>query len=86
MNKSKENDNRLKKAKSQFFLALFLSFTLGLAPFFPEPHLIGKWRWLLGGAEGMQPMDWFDLTLHSAPWILLIFGLLNWINLKNKLS
>ena len=34
--------------------------TLGLAPFFPEPHIWGKGKWILGGAAGMQPMDWFD--------------------------
>ncbi len=64
-----------KKEKQRLILALIASLTLGLAPFFPEPHLIGKWRWLLGGANGMQPMDWFDLLLHSAPWAaLLILG------------
>ena len=45
--------------------------TLGLAPFFPEPHIFGKLKWLLGGAVGMQPMDWFDVVLHGLPWILL---------------
>ncbi len=46
--------------------------TLGLAPFFPEPHIIGKLNWILGGAVGMQPMDWFDVLLHGLPWLLLI--------------
>lgn len=50
---------------------LVASLTLGLAPFFPEPHLIGKLRWVAGGAHGMQPLDWFDLFMHGAPWILL---------------
>lgn len=49
-----------------------LSLTLGLAPFFPEPHLIGKIRWILGGGEGMQAMDYFDLCFHGAPWVGLI--------------
>ena len=56
-----------------------LSLTLGLAPFVPEPHIIGKVKWLLGGAVGMQAMDWFDLFLHGTPWlilfILVIYGL-----------
>lgn len=51
---------------------LLASLTLGLAPFFPEPHLVGKLRWVAGGAEGMGPQDWFDLFLHGAPWIWLI--------------
>lgn len=55
--------------------ALF-SLTLGLAPFYPEPHVIGKIRWVMGGAVGMQPMDWFDLVLHGTPWVLLIGSVL----------
>lgn len=46
-----------------------LSLTLGLAPFVPEPHIVGKLRWVLGGAEGMEFVDWFDLVLHGAPWV-----------------
>lgn len=49
--------------------------TLGLAPFFPEPHLLGKIRWVAGGAVGMGPMDWFDLVLHGAPWVWLVVAL-----------
>ncbi len=51
---------------------LILCLTLGLAPFAPEPHLIGKIRWVAGGAVGMQPIDWFDLFLHGFPWLLLL--------------
>lgn len=46
--------------------------TIGLAPFFPEPHIFGKLRWVLGGASGMQLMDWLDLLMHGAPWLLLL--------------
>lgn len=46
--------------------------TLGLTPFFPEPHLWGKLRWIGGGAVGMQSIDWFDTLLHGLPWLLLI--------------
>lgn len=48
------------------------SLTLGLAPFVPEPHVLGKLRWVLGGATGMGPVDWFDLALHGAPWVWLL--------------
>ena len=51
--------------------ALVLSLTLGLAPFTPEPHIWGKLKWIAGGANGMQVMDWFDLAMHGAPWVLL---------------
>ena len=56
-----------------FKIVLLLCLTLGLAPFYPEPHIWGKLKWLLGGAEGMLPMDWFDLLLHGSPFILLIW-------------
>lgn len=51
-----------------------LSLTLGLAPFLPEPHLLGKLRWLAGGAQGMAPMDAFDLLLHGFPWVMLFLS------------
>lgn len=52
-------------------MPIIASFTLGLAPFFPEPHIIGKIRWVAGGAEGMAPVDWMDLLMHGAPWVWL---------------
>lgn len=52
-------------------LVVLACLTLGLAPFSPEPHLIGKIRWVAGGAVGMQVMDWFDLFFHGLPWLLL---------------
>lgn len=51
--------------------ALALSLTLGLAPFAPEPHVLGKLRWVLGGAHGMGATDIVDLALHGAPWVWL---------------
>ncbi len=53
-------------------LVILLCLTLGLAPFFPEPHIVGKLKWIAGGANGMQAMDWFDVLLHGFPFILLI--------------
>ena len=53
-------------------LVLLLCLTLGLAPFFPEPHILGKVKWILGGAKGMELMDWFDTLLHGFPYALLI--------------
>ncbi len=51
---------------------LLMSLTLGLAPFLPEPHILGKIRWIAGGAVGMQPLDWGDTLFHGLPWLLLI--------------
>jgi len=49
--------------------AAVLCLTLGLAPFFPEPHIVGKVRWVLGGGVGMAPIDVFDLLMHGAPFV-----------------
>ncbi len=76
MSSSKQTSMPQKKSANILRFLIF-SLTLGLAPFYPEPHIIGKVRWLLGGAAGMQPMDWFDLVLHGTPWVLLA-GALIW--------
>jgi len=62
------------------------SLTLGLAPFTPEPHIVGKLKWLAGGAVGMQAMDWFDLLMHGAPWALLLISSGMWLGEKLKTS
>lgn len=54
---------------------LIASLTLGLAPFVPEPHIWGKLKWIAGGAEGMEFMDWFDVVLHGTPWLILLYAL-----------
>ncbi len=53
-------------------MALVLSLTLGLAPFYPEPHIWGKLKWVWGGAHGMTGIDYFDLIMHGFPWVLLL--------------
>jgi len=60
------------KILNDWRIIILLCLTLGLAPFFPEPHIIGKLKWIAGGANGMQLMDWFDTLLHGFPFILLI--------------
>ncbi len=62
-------------AWSQLLVPVMASLTLGLAPFLPEPHLVGKIRWVAGGAVGMGPMDWFDLAMHGAPFLWLAWTL-----------
>jgi hypothetical protein len=78
------HEKRRKSLKQRLTLAIIASFTLGLAPFLPEPHLFGKWRWLLGGAKGMKAMDWFDLLLHTAPWAFLIIVAIQWVKIEKK--
>ncbi|MDP2316967.1 MAG: hypothetical protein Q8P41_29005 [Pseudomonadota bacterium] len=57
---------------------LLAALSLGLAPFLPEPHLVGKLRWVAGGAHGMVAMDWMDLAFHGAPWVWLFGALAAW--------
>jgi hypothetical protein len=52
-------------------LALIGALTLGLAPFFPEPHIWEKLKMLAAGSL-TRPMDIFDLAFHALPWLLLI--------------
>ena len=54
-------------------MALAASLTLGLAPFTPEPHIVGKLRWLAGGGNGMGIQDYGDLLMHGIPWLLLFY-------------
>jgi hypothetical protein len=51
-------------------LVILLCLTLGLAPFRP-PHVVEKLQMLFHD-ELRRPLDWFDLLLHGAPWLLLL--------------
>ena len=52
-------------------LLIVLCLTLGLAPFTAEPHVWEKLKMLASG-ELTKLLDIFDLSLHGAPWLLLI--------------
>jgi hypothetical protein len=62
----------VKKIINDWQLVIIACLTVGLAPFTPEPHVWGKLKWVLGGAIGMQPMDWLDLAMHGTPFILAL--------------
>ncbi len=64
-----KNMEFIDKAPFSFFILFAL--TLGLAPFFPEPHLVEKVRMLLNG-HLQKPIDIFDLFFHLTPWVLLV--------------
>jgi hypothetical protein len=51
-------------------VVLLASGTLGLAPFTPEPHVWEKLKMLVAG-DLTRGIDWFDLALHGAPFVLL---------------
>jgi hypothetical protein len=61
-----------KKVWNDPFFLIMACLTIGLAPFVPEPHIVGKVRWVFGGAVGMTWLDWWDFILHGTPWVLLM--------------
>lgn len=61
-----------KKIWDEWSFVILASLTMGLAPFFPEPHIWGKVKWIAGGAHGMSLLDWGDFFMHGLPWIFLI--------------
>ena len=52
-------------------IVILAALTLGLAPFFPEPHIVEKLRMLAQG-NLKRPIDIFDLAYHAIPWLLLV--------------
>ena len=57
------------------WLLVVLSLTLGLAPFYPEPHLWEKLKMLVAG-NLTRPLDIFDFLYHAAAPLLLILKLM----------
>ncbi len=55
-------------------LLIVACLTLGLAPFFPEPHIWEKLKMLAAG-DLIKPVDMFDLALHGLPFVLLALKL-----------
>ncbi|MEX5578729.1 RND transporter [Pseudophaeobacter sp. A-200-2] len=51
--------------------AIIVALLLGLAPFFPEPHLWEKLRMLFAG-ELQRALEGFNLLMHGAPLVLLV--------------
>lgn len=60
------------KLLNDWRLIILLCLSLGLAPFFPEPHIIGKIKWIAGGGNDMALMDWVDVLFHGFPFLLLL--------------
>lgn len=74
----------LRQLLDQTYLWIMASLTLGLAPFYPEPHLWGKLKWVAGGAVGMELADWGDLAMHGAPWVMLLLSVSRKFYLSKK--
>ncbi len=56
-------------------ILIIAALLLGLAPFFPEPHIWEKLKMLAAGTLS-RPIDIFDLLFHAAPFVLLLLKLL----------
>ncbi|CAM8649254.1 hypothetical protein MCEREM30_02372 [Paracoccaceae bacterium] len=56
-------------------LIVLACLTLGLAPFFPEPHIWEKLKMLFAG-NLVKPVDVFDILMHAAPFAVLGLKLL----------
>jgi hypothetical protein len=56
-------------------MLLLATVLLGLAPFYPEPHLVEKLRMLSSGTL-TRPLDIFDLLMHATPGLLLVLKLI----------
>jgi len=56
-------------------LILIACLLLGLAPFFPEPHIWEKLKMLAAG-NLTRPLDIFDLLLHATPFVVLVLKLI----------
>ena len=57
--------------KLPWIVLILGTLTLGLAPFFPQPHLFEKMHMLING-ESFRGIDVFDLFLHGLFPLLLI--------------
>jgi hypothetical protein len=60
---------------------IIMALLLGVVPVHPEPHLFEKIRFLINGTL-TRWLDIFDLVMHSAPIILIVFKLM--LKLKSK--
>lgn len=58
------------QARVSLLPSVLACLTLGLAPFWPLPHVAEKLLWLAQG-RSLGAMNWFDLLLHGAPWVWL---------------
>lgn len=56
-------------------ILILAALLLGLAPFFPEPHLWEKLKMLAAGTL-TRPIDIFDLVMHATPVVLLALKLI----------
>ena len=67
-----------------WFTAIVLVLTLGLAPFVPV-HFFEKLGMLSRG-ELVKPIDIFDFLMHGAPWFILVYKIVLTMVVKGSLT
>ena len=60
--------------KLPWSIVILACLTLGLAPFFPEPHIWEKLKMLFAGTL-VKPIDIGDMLMHAAPFLVAILKL-----------
>lgn len=53
--------------------AAFACLALGLIPYYPEPDIIGKIKWITSGADGMDFQAWLFFLLRALPLVYLLY-------------
>lgn len=56
----------------EYKILIPLALLLGLAPFYPQPHIVEKIAMLAAGTL-KKPIDIFDLFWHAWPFVLLVY-------------
>lgn len=77
--KMMSNNRQLNMLDYRFLIPVVL--LLGLAPFYPRPHLVEKVGMLMAG-NLKKPIDIFDLLWHAWPFALLAYRLFRDIRLR----
>jgi len=62
-------------------IVILFCFTLGLAPFYPVPHLFEKISMLIKGTL-QRPIDIFDLVFHGLPFLILLLKIVRDVQTK----
>lgn len=62
------------QARPGLTLPLIACLTLGLAPYFPLPHVLEKLVWIYDG-RSLLAIDVLDVLMHGAPWAWLAWVL-----------
>lgn len=71
------------KSLLSYQLLIPAALLLGLAPFYPQPHIVEKLKMLLAGTL-RRPIDVFDLCWHAWPFVLLAWRIV--LDVRQKIG